>query len=381
MELKEAGIANNLLHMMLSRPVFRFSFFVCLMAFCLLLPSLSQDAAVSKIERVQRGTAALLKFYNRQTGLFDTTGWWNSANSITVLADASELGHRKQFAPVFANTFTQAQTKAAGFLNEFYDDEGWWALAWVGAYDRTGDRRYLKMSQSIFADMSGGWDDTCGGGIWWNKDRHYKNAIANELFFSVATKLALHAKGVEKQHYLDWANREWAWFRRSGMINSESLVNDGLNQSCHNNGQATWSYNQGVILGGLVGLNRLAHDDSLLQQAHAIAVAAIGHLSDAQGILRDPCEPKCGGDATQFKGIFARNLIQLQRVAPDPQYAKFLEVNADAVWTKDRIGEDRFGLVWSGPPDAGDAATLTSALDVLVASEMAAWAGALGGLN
>jgi predicted alpha-1,6-mannanase (GH76 family) len=371
MGLKDAGDANSLLHMMLSRFVPRFCFFVCMMALCLLLPScsLAQDAAVSKIERVERGTAALLKFYNWQTGLFDTTGWWNSANSITVLDDASALKHRKQFAPVFANTFVQAQTKFAGFLNEYYDDEGWWALAWIGAYDRTGDKRYLKLSQSIFADMSGGWDDHCGGGIWWSKDRKYKNAIANELFLSVAASLALHAKGAERQRYLDWATREWAWFRGSGMINADSLVNDGLDDACHNNGKTTWSYNQGVILGGLAGLNRLTHDDSLLQPAHVIAVAAIGHLTDTQGVLRDACEPKCGGgDVPQFKGIFARNLIQLQKAAPDPQYRKFIDTNADAVWTKARTGEDRFGLVWSGPPAAGDAATLTSALDVLVAA-------------
>lgn len=371
MGLKEAGDANSLLHMMLSRFVVRFCSIVCLMVLGLALPtfSLAQDAAASKIDRVQRGTAALLKLYNRQTGLFDTTGWWNSANSITVLDDASGLGHRKQFAPVFANTFVQAQTKFSGFLNEYYDDEGWWALAWVGAYDRTHDKSYLKMAQSIFADMSGGWDDHCGGGIWWSKERKYKNAIANELFLSVAATLALHSKGAERQRYLDWATREWAWFHASGMINGESLVNDGLDSACHNNHEATWSYNQGVILGGLVGLDRLTHDASLLQTAHAIAAAAIDHLTGVDGVLRDHCEPKCGGgDVPQFKGIFARNLIQLQKAAPDPQYVKFLNTNADAVWMKARAADDRFSLVWSGPANAGDAATLTSALDVLVAA-------------
>jgi hypothetical protein len=40
------------------------------------------------------------------------------------------------------------------------------------------------------------------------------------------------------------------------MINSHNNINDGLSlKICENNGHTVWSYNQGVILGGLVELN------------------------------------------------------------------------------------------------------------------------------
>jgi predicted alpha-1,6-mannanase (GH76 family) len=191
-------------------------------------------------------------------------GWWNSANAITVLADYSRIADSKQYDGVFASTFTAAQRKNPGFLNKFYDDEGWWALAWIDVYDQTGNARYLGIAESIFTDMAGGWSDTCGGGIWWSKDRKYKNAIANELFLSVAAHLANRTADASRREYLNWANKEWAWFRVSGMINSSHLINDGLDNrgsettatACTNNGGTVWSYNQGVILGGLTSCPR-----------------------------------------------------------------------------------------------------------------------------
>lgn len=43
------------------------------------------------------------------------------------------------------------------FINDYYDDEGWWALAWIAAYDLTQNQDYLNMAITIFNDMAGGW--------------------------------------------------------------------------------------------------------------------------------------------------------------------------------------------------------------------------------
>ena len=353
--------------------------FLSLLLLCVLsLPALAQTpgsaipagpANATYAQEAARGVATLQGWYNRSTGLYRTTSWWNAANAVTVLANYSRLAHTRRYYPVFANTLKQATAKYPDFLNRYYDDEGWWALAWIDVYDLTRDARYLRTAQSIFQDMTGGWDGTCGGGIWWSKDRAYKNAIANELFLSVAAELAWRSQGAARAEYVDWVQKDWAWFKGSGMINSQNLVNDGLvTATCKNNGKTTWTYNQGVIVGGLAALHTLTGDATQISEAQIIAQAALTGLTDTAGVLHDPCEPHCGADGVQFKGIFLRNLMALEQTAPDPRYASFAATNAGSIWSNSRGDSDRFGEVWSGPYSAATAASQTSALDAFVAA-------------
>lgn len=351
-----------------------------LLSQCILAASAIHSGGLSQVrqlpnqlQRAARGIKTLQGWYNSSTGLYKTTGWWNSANATTVLADYARVSHSTRYNLVVAHTFTTAQLTNANFVNNFYDDEGWWALAWIDAYDLTGSQQYLSMAETIFTDMTGGWDNTCGGGIWWSKDRGYKNAIANELFLSVAAHLA-NRDTVNRATYLSWATKEWTWFAQTGMINAKGLINDGLGSSsgqtsassCSNNGQTTWTYNQGVVLGGLVELSNANSDPVLTQTAQKIATATISLLVDANGVLHDPCEPHCGADGVQFKGIFVRNLIALYGVSPQVPYRSFVNANANAIWTQSQGTQAQFGQVWSGPFDSGNAASQSSALDALV---------------
>lgn len=328
--------------------------------------STSSASQPTMLQKANAGIVKLQTWYTESSGLYQTTGWWNAANSITVLVDYSHLSGSSQYLPAVANTFKV--NSSGGFINDYYDDEGWWALAWIAAYDQTGNKSYLTMAEQIFSNMTTGWDNTCGGGIWWSKNRQYKNAIANELFLSVAAELAGRTTGSEQTSYLNWAQEEWTWFSGSGMINFEHLINDGLDSTCQNNGKTVWSYNQGVILGGLTALAKDTNNSSLLQPAQSIAQAAITHLTDANGILHDACEPNCGADGPQFKGIFTRNLAALNAAAPQQQFVTFLQTNADSIWKNDRSPDDEFGLIWSGPYSSGSAATQTSAIDCLLAA-------------
>ncbi|KAK5703605.1 hypothetical protein LTR17_021974 [Elasticomyces elasticus] len=332
----------------------------------------------------EAGYHTLQQFYNQSIGLWiPSTGWWNSANCLTVIADLAAIDAtvKAQSLSVFSNTFKKAQVynlqmqkvlwtplaelparmaQAQSAPNQ-YDDEGWWALAWIAAYDVTGNREYLSTAESIFEDMKAASGTTpCGGTvIWWDKDKTYVNAIANELFLDVAAHLA-NRGGSKSSYYLSWAKKQWAWFQSSGMINAQHTINDGLNiTTCKNN-------DQGVILGGLTELSKATRDNSYITTAKQIADAAIANLT-VNGILHDPCEPDCGADGSQFKGVFARNLQILQQASPETRYATFLSDNANSIWANDRIGQSELSLIWSGPYiQPANASTQSSALDAIV---------------
>jgi len=154
------------------------------------------------------------------------------------------------------------------------------------------------------------------------------------------------------------------------MINAEHLINDGLDKDCHNNKQETWSYNQGVILGGLVELSKAKSNSSYLDIARKIADAATHstHLNP-NGILKESCEAgDCGGDGPSFKGIFVRNLGELDRALQGRPYLAYLKRNADSAIKSDKNTLNQYGVHFSGPFDKADAARQHSVLDLLVSA-------------
>ena len=317
--------------------------------------------------------AALQRWYNPRTGLWKTAGWWNCANALTAVIKHSQRTGERRYQYVVETTFGRAQRVNPGFSNEYYDDDGWWALAWIEAFDLTGEAKYLDLARTLFAGMAAGWDDVCGGGLWWTRRKDYKNAIPNELFLLIAGRLHQRTAGPGSRAsgYLDWALREWRWLRASGLIGPAGLVNDGLTAGCANNGGPAWTYNQGVIIGGLVVLHEITGDGACLGQAVAIAAAALRDLTVPPGILAEPGEWRGTGrrgDQAQFKGIFVRNLYELYRHSPRAEYCDFILANAASLWHNSRNRRNQVGLAWNGPFDRADAARQGSALDALNAA-------------
>lgn len=316
----------------------------------------------------QAAAALQNSWYNVANGYWSSLGRWQWANAVDALESTYTRTNGLEYGYVMTDTYDQ--NNGNNFTDgSVFDDEGWWALAWIRAYDLTGNSRYLSTAKTIFNDMAtNGWDTTtCGGGMWWDRAKTYKNAITNELFLDIAARL--HQRTPGDTSYLAWANKEWTWFSGSGMINASNLINDGLTTAtCSNNGQTTWTYNQGIILGGLTDLYKITGHISYLNKAEALANATTSKLVYASGILRETCEPSnCDGDQEQFKGLFIRNLAYLYDEDHLQSYYNFLRVNADTVWNSDQNSSSQLGLIWTGSFDSATPQNQSSAMDAISA--------------
>ena len=71
----------------------------------------------------------------------------------------------------------------------WFDDNGWWGLAFVEAYRASGTRRYLTDAERALSYITAaGWDPRSGG-IWWNTEHPYKAGAALAADTLLATLL------------------------------------------------------------------------------------------------------------------------------------------------------------------------------------------------
>nr|POE94333.1 hypothetical protein CFP56_16573 [Quercus suber] len=314
------------------------------------------------------------QWYNSSNGLWENM-WWNSANMVTSLADFSAAyGAAKTHSLSIAGstgTFTKAMVyNDQSYLNNYYDDEGWWALAWIRMYDVSGNAQYLETAEFIFADLLTGNGATCGG-HWWSKDKISNSLIADSLYLAAAAALANRVPD-KKSYYQGLAQAQADWFLRTAPFTSNNTLMDGfdVDHGCKAEG-SVFTYNQGAAIGALVEMYKLTNNAAYVDTATKIAHGTLATMVDGNGILTEFNNAFVATDGAQFKGVFVRNLVALHQAKPDAAYVTFIQKNADSIWAHARDGYGKIGYAWQGPWNAGSgssAAAHSSALDCLIAA-------------
>lgn len=342
-------------------------------------------AGSTAVARARVAADVLMQSYDPVKAWFPSS-WWNSAVALQTIGDYMERTGDRRYVAQLDNTFEKDKgTFPAGklsgdpllgnFTSRAIDDSEWWGLTWIEAYDLTGKQKYLDMAVTIAQYVHGYWDTgSCGGGVWWDAEKTYKNAVTNGLYIRLTAELhnRLHGDKV----WLSRAKAGYDWFVHSGLINSDGLVNDGLTDDCKSNGQTVWSYNQGLAIGGSLELYRATHDGKVLATARRLADAALS--SDAlttNGIVTEKCDTldqTCDDNAKQFKGVFMRYLMDLADTTHEHRYTAFVSAQATSIWDSDRDAAGRLGERWSGGTSSGhpnvfDWRTQASALSALIA--------------
>jgi hypothetical protein len=237
-----------------------------------------------------------------------------------------EPGRPSEFAPVYG-----------GSGRVYYDDNLWIALGLLAAARVTGDGTAVTSARQIFTLVGDGWDTNaahpCPGGVFWTRGgaNHDRNTVTTANAALLA--LVLYARD-HTPSYLTWARAAYAWTHRC-LGTANGLVRDHIDLAGDVDA-TTWSYNQGAMVAAGVRLYRATSDRRYLEDARKTASAALAALRD----------PLALGEPPFFLAIFYRDLLELDRVAPDARYRAAMQAFADEAWTKardPRTGLFRFG--------------------------------------
>jgi predicted alpha-1,6-mannanase (GH76 family) len=278
--------------------------------------------------------------------------FWRSAELMEMAEDASlttrTAASRRMVKALRRGVLARFGSEWTGG-RKFNDDVLWMVLAFVRAYELTGDKASRSVAQRNFdAVMDRGLSDDLGGGLWWTTDATQKNACVNGPGAIAAFHLYVASKDPA---YLDRAKSLYAWERERLFDTSSGAVYDHISPTTDGAGKVnrqTYTYNQGTFIGAA----RVLYLATGVPSYFVDALQAFGFARDrltVAGVLR--AEGPDGGDGGGFKGIFARYAGEFAR-AEAVDGAAWLTLNAQTAWAN----RDARGLVsqdWTKPTASG----------------------------
>jgi len=283
-----------------------------------------------------------------------TFNYWPQAHALDVLVDAYLRTQSSTYTGYMDQWYTGVPAKNGGsFLGQYYDDEGWNALAMLRAYDVTKDTKWKDAAEAVWADIQTGWNATMGGGIAWQKQQlYYKNTPANGPACILAARLY---ERFGNPGDLAWAQKIYSWWKSTLVDAGSGFVYDGINSNNDGvlNTTYRFTYNQGLFIGAGVELYNATQQASFLSNA----------LQTASNVLTDPTLNSAGvlkdegqGDGGLFKGVLVRYMIQLILdkgidAGDQQKFVVFLKNNAQLLWLKGTTRPGYFyGNNWTAAP-------------------------------
>jgi len=264
-----------------------------------------------------------------------------NVSAVRAFANGAELYLDKSLRPVPG--YAPYPGDRGANVETWFDDNGWWGLAFVNAYRATGSKRYLvDAERALTYIVRAGWDPS-GGGIWWNTEHPYKagEALASGTLLATLLYLTTHSAAdlADANEFLAWgnttgfsaANGLYAKSDQSGVpedyieapliyAQQELCTATGVQADCSRASALTDTALQrfgstldfgpqydAIYLQWMLALYGADHDPRLYNLAAGNATVAASEALDANGLyLRS-----WTGDALSL-GVAAPNMLQTQ---------------------------------------------------------------------
>jgi len=209
----------------------------------------------------------------------------------------------------------------------WFDDNGWWGLAFVEAYRATGTRRYLTDAERALRYIAAaGWDPGSGG-IWWNTEHPFKSGpalasdtlLATLLYQQTGSSFAL----AQAQKFLAWANT--SGFSAANGLYADSSVNS-----------TPIDYVEAPLIYAQAALCRLTGAQADCARAEALtqtSLARFGYLLDF---------------SPQYDAIYLQWMLALYALDGDGTLYQLAADNARDAQTRAANGEGLYLLSWNG---------------------------------
>jgi hypothetical protein len=217
----------------------------------------------------------------------------------------------------------------------WFDDNGWWGLAFLQAYRATGTHRYLTDAQRALRYIAAAGWDLGAGGIWWNTDHPYKSgeALASATLLATLLYQQTHAHFALAQalRFLSWANT-------TGFSQTDQLyAASDLSPIPIDYIQSPLIYAQAL----LCRIHAAPADCTLADYLTATALQRFGEPLDF---------------APQYDAIYLQWMLALYSLNRDPALYALAAQSASAAQRGAANGQGLYLLAWDGQPLPADRA-------------------------
>lgn len=310
----------------------------------------ADSGSMSLVDNFWNGTG---KYFNNDNHGNTGFQYWPQAHALDVLIDAYTRTNKSSYLSNINDWYTGVKIKNNNsFLNEYYDDMEWNALAMLRAYNATGDEKFKIATEEVWNDIKTGWNTQGNGGIAWRKSQPYsKNACSNGPACILAARLHQQFNKTEDK---EWALKIYSWEKEVLFNPANGAVYDGLDA---NTGvvNTSWifTYNQGTFLGSALELYKITGEKGYLNDAIKAADYTLNNLVNSNDQVLKSEGP---GDGALFKGVFVRYFTQLILLPDLPEatrkrYINFMVHNAEILWfTGTNKTQVLFGTYWKTKP-------------------------------